>query len=97
MNHHHIRPLLDIFGRFGRHCQHHYQQVLCALCGWPMCSEECSRRKPHADLECRLFRYHNDYDDDHDYGVKLDFGCINDNNDTFFLQQNWLESGRRQI
>ena len=63
MNHHHIRPLLDIFGRFGRHCQHHYQQVLCALCGWPMCSEECSRRKPHADLECRLFRYRNGYDD----------------------------------
>ena len=33
------------------------EKVLCALCGWPMCSEECSRRKPHADLECELFRY----------------------------------------
>ena len=41
----------------------HHKQVQCALCGWPMCSEECSRRKPHANLECSLFRYRNGYDD----------------------------------
>ena len=33
------------------------QKVLCALCGWPMCSAECSQRSPHAQLECRLFRF----------------------------------------
>ena len=45
--------LLDYPHHDGR--PHH--QVLCSLCGWPMCSEECSQRKPHADLECQLFRF----------------------------------------
>ena len=37
-------------------CDDH-QKVLCALCGWPMCSAGCSQRSPHAQLECRLFRF----------------------------------------
>ena len=49
----HINDLLDYPHHDGR--PHH--QVLCSLCGWPMCSEECSLRSPHADLECQLFRY----------------------------------------
>jgi len=31
------------------------QQVLCASCGWPMCSAACSQRNPHQQLECSLF------------------------------------------
>merc|ERR1719234_882261 len=31
------------------------KKILCALCGWPMCSEKCSQRSPHVDLECDLF------------------------------------------
>ena len=37
-------------------CDDH-EKVFCALCGWPMCSAGCSQRSPHAQLECRLFRF----------------------------------------
>ena len=37
--------------------------VRCQGCGWPVCSEECSMRPGHRDLECRLFS---------EAGVRLD-------------------------
>ena len=59
------------------------QQVLCALCGWPMCSEECSQRKPHVDLECHLFRWSgdDDNDDDDDEVIGGDGDVIGDDGD----------------
>ena len=73
----HINDLLD----YPHHDHRRHHQVLCSLCGWPMCSEECSLRSPHADLECQLFRFFSS--DIGNWSIIIMIG---------FFQPNWLES-----